>query len=133
VTAEHVVADVVGHLVTVVEACGAIIITVGAVWAFVRLMTTVVRSRRMAAIVPVRLGLGRALTMGLEFQLAADVLRTAVAPSFHDIGELAAIAAIRTALNYILSREIAEERREVADDRATARAGAGSSAVPPRP
>jgi uncharacterized membrane protein len=112
----------VGHLVTVVEACGAVIIGVGAIWAFVRLVFIGVRSRQMADIVPVRLGLGRALTMGLEFQLAADVLRSAVAPSFHDIGQLAAIAAIRTALNYFLSREIAEERRQVADEKAMAHA-----------
>ncbi len=43
---------------------------------------------------------------GLEFQLAADILRTAVAPSFEEIGQLAAVAAIRTALNYFLERDI---------------------------
>ena len=65
---------------------------------------------------PVRLSLGRFLTLGLEFQLASDVLRTAVAPSFAELGQLAAVAAIRTALNYFLSREIEEERRQVAED-----------------
>ena len=44
----------------------------------------------------VRLGLGRYLALGLEFQLASDVLRTAVAPTLREIGELAAVAAIRT-------------------------------------
>jgi uncharacterized membrane protein len=117
-SAEEAVSEAVGHLVTVVEACGAAIIAVGAIWAFVRLLIISVHSRRTEDIVPVRLGLGRALTMGLEFQLAADVLRTAVAPSFNDIGQLAAIAAIRTVLNYFLSREIAEERRQVADNQA---------------
>jgi uncharacterized membrane protein len=37
-----------------------------------------------------------------------------VAPSFSELGQLAIVAAIRTALNYFLSREIAEERRQVA-------------------
>lgn len=41
------------------------------------------------------------------------MLRTAVAPSFTEIGQLAAIAAIRTALNYFLGREIAQERVEI--------------------
>jgi uncharacterized membrane protein len=38
--------------------------------------------------------------------LAADILRTAVAPTWEDIGKLAAIAAIRTVLNYFLEREL---------------------------
>ncbi len=61
--------------------------------------------------VPIRLSLGRFLTLGLEFQLASDILRTAIAPSFEELGQLAAIATIRTVLNYFLSREIAEWER----------------------
>ena len=50
--------------------------------------------------------------MALEFELAADILRTAVAPTWSEIGQLAAIAALRTALNFFLQREIdgAEQR-----------------------
>jgi uncharacterized membrane protein len=115
-SAETVVADVVNVLVTVVEACGAAVIALGAVIAFVRFVSAAVRTpHSMTAFVPVRLTLGRYLALGLEFQLASDVLRTAVAPSFRDIGQLAAIAAIRTALNYFLAREITEERRQVAE------------------
>lgn len=72
----------------------------------------------------VRLGLGTYLALGLEFQLASDVLRTAVSPSFEQIGQLAAIAAIRTALNWFLSREIDEERRQVAAQSAAPGQGA---------
>jgi len=57
----------------------------------------------------VRLALGRSLALSLEFLLGADILRTAVEPSWDEIGRLAAIAAIRTALNYFLQREIANE------------------------
>jgi uncharacterized membrane protein len=46
------------------------------------------------------------LVLGLEFELAADIIRTAIAPSWSDIGQLAAIAAIRTFLNYFLQRDI---------------------------
>ena len=41
------------------------------------------------------------------------MLSTAVAPTFEEIGQLAAIAAIRTVLNYFLGKEIAAERAEV--------------------
>ena len=63
----------------------------------------------------VRLRLGRWLALALEFLLAADILRTAVAPSWSEIGQLAAIATIRTALNVFLQLEIdrAEERKTV--------------------
>lgn len=53
-----------------------------------------------------RLQLGRWLAVALEFELAADILRTAIAPSWSEIGLLAAVAAIRTALNYFLEKEI---------------------------
>ena len=54
----------------------------------------------------VRLRLGRWLAVALEFELAADILRTAVAPTWTEIGQLAAIVVLRTALNYFLQQEI---------------------------
>ncbi len=61
----------------------------------------------------VRLRLGRWLAVALEFELAADILRTAVAPTWNEIGQLAAIVVLRTVLNYFLQAEIdkAEIRR----------------------
>lgn len=56
----------------------------------------------------IRLRLGRWLSVVLEFLLAADILRTAVAPTWDAIGKLAAIAGIRTALNYFLAQEVSE-------------------------
>ena len=56
----------------------------------------------------VRLNLARYLALALEFLLAADVVRTAVAPTWEDIGKLAAIAVIRTGLNFFLHRDIQE-------------------------
>lgn len=97
-------------LVVVVEAAGALIIFIGALVAAVQFVRVLPR-RDPDEFVPVRLTLGRFLALGLEFQLASDVLRTAVAPSFEELGKLAAVAAIRTALNFFLAREIAEEQR----------------------
>ncbi|WP_324295871.1 DUF1622 domain-containing protein [Deinococcus radiophilus] len=59
-----------------------------------------------------RLQLGRWLAIALEFLLAADIMLTAVAPTWEEIGKLAAIATIRTALNFFLQKEIeAHEQR----------------------
>ncbi|MGW6986886.1 DUF1622 domain-containing protein [Streptomyces sp. NPDC054946] len=114
---EFGVRELIGWLVHVIEAGGALIIFVGAVWAFVRFATTGLRRGSLIAeFNEIRLSLGRFLVLGLEFQLAGDVLRTAVAPSFTEIGQLAAIAAIRTILNFFLTREIAQERAEIEAD-----------------
>ncbi len=110
---EDVLREYVDLLVRVVEAAGALIIFAGAVIAFVRFVAVAVRPRTGAEFAGVRLGLGRYLALGLEFQLASDVLSTAIAPTFEEIGKLAAIAAIRTALNYFLGKEIERERQEV--------------------
>jgi uncharacterized membrane protein len=53
-----------------------------------------------------RITFGSAVAVSLELLLGADVLATAVAPSWDDIGKLAAIAALRTALNYFLEKEL---------------------------
>ena len=64
----------------------------------------------------IRLRLGRWLVLGLEFLLAADILKTAVAPTWTEIGQLAAIAALRTALNHVLRREIEHARGQPESD-----------------
>jgi uncharacterized membrane protein len=53
-----------------------------------------------------RVQFGSSVAVALELLLGADVLATAVAPSWNDIGQLAAIATIRTVLNYFLEREL---------------------------
>ncbi len=113
VVSDHTLRSGVDLLVRLVETAGALIIFLGALLAFARFVYAAISNRDAQEFVRVRLGLGRFLTLGLEFQLASDVLRTAIAPSFREIGQLAAIAAIRTALNYFLAREIAVERSEV--------------------
>jgi uncharacterized membrane protein len=111
---EDTLRDVVDTLVRIVEAAGALVIFIGAVVAIGMFLVALPR-RDPQEFVPVRLTLGRFLALGLEFQLASDVLKTAVAPSFEELGKLAAVAAIRTALNFFLAREIREEQRFIAE------------------
>jgi uncharacterized membrane protein len=51
---------------------------------------------------------GRWLVAGLTFQLAADIIETSIAPSWQEVGQLGAIAVIRTFLNFFLERDLAE-------------------------
>jgi len=110
---EDVLREYVDLLVRLVEAAGALIIFIGAALAFVGFVRAAVGRRRDHEFTEVRLSFGRYLVLGLEFQLASDILTTAIAPTFEEIGKLAAIAAIRTLLNYFLGKEIARERAEV--------------------
>ena len=46
------------------------------------------------------------LILALEFMLAADILRTVISPSWDQLGQLGAIAVIRTFLNYFLEKDL---------------------------
>lgn len=106
---ENIVVAAVQWLRLGVESIGAVVIAIGiasAALAFLRRMTSRIDSSGLQSS---RRILAHYLAIALEFQLAADILSTAVAPSWNQIGKLAAIATIRTALNYFLSREMSDE------------------------
>ena len=48
------------------------------------------------------------LLLGLEFELAADIIETVISPEWMDIAQLGAIAVIRTFLNYFLEKDLEE-------------------------
>lgn len=100
-TLRHVVKDV----SVVVEGIGALVIAIGVLVAFAAYALSELRIRPRPY-EDVRLGLGRFLALGLEFQLGADILGTAVSPTFAEIGKLGAIAGIRTVLNYFLAQDL---------------------------
>ena len=89
-----------------VEAAAALVITYATIEALVHLAPTLVGRGPSGRRRDVWRRLGVWLLLGLEFELAADIIRTAIAPTWSDIGQLAAIAAIRTFLNYFLESDI---------------------------
>jgi len=129
---ESALRNMVDPMVRLIEACGAVVIMIGAIVAIVKFGVALAR-RNINQFSAVRLSLARFLVLGLEFQLAADVLRTAISPSFEEIGKLAAIAAIRTALNYFLNREITQEQREIELARPPSQSQPSTSGPPPTP
>src|ERR671910_779768 len=113
---EELLVTGVGYLKLAVEAVGAAVVVLGPLptAAIYVLSLLGIRKRSNSEI---RLFLGRYLALGLEFQLGADILGTAVAPTFTEVKLLAAIVVIRTVLNYFLSKEIERERQEVESTR----------------
>lgn len=106
--------DVVGVIALGVEAAGVTVAAFGACQAFLRVIG-------MMRLPDPELAVGREIwlrfavwiALSLEFALAADLIRTAIAiPTWASIGQLAAIAAIRTALNFFLARDMEEFRRK---------------------
>src|SRR5947209_8924531 len=112
---EPTVVNLVSWLKLFIELTGAVIVALGVVLAFVEFVRVLV-GREEQTYNRVRLLLARYLALALEFQLGADILSTAISPSWDQIGKLGAIAVIRTALNFFLSREMEEERRVTGDE-----------------
>lgn len=112
---------------TIVEGAAALLIAMGALEAFAMSIW------RFRAPTPEKMRIwmhfATWLLLGLEFELAADVIRTAVAPTWSDIGQLAAIAAIRTFLSYFLDKDIEEVTISRESSKPYPTASSGSSGV----
>src|SRR4051812_38211322 len=104
------------------ELLGVLAIIVGAIAALVALIRPML-ARERVSVTASRYELSRYLALGLEFQLSADIVGTAIAPSWTAIGRVAAIVVIRTALNYFLTREVREERERLRPTASKVRTG----------
>ncbi len=111
-TVEEYLITAVDYLRLVVEAIGAAVVGFGVLATAVRFLLTLVGITNYSN-TEIRLFLGRYLALGLEFQIGADILSTAVAPTLDDVLLLGAIVVIRTVLNYFLSKELERESQQV--------------------
>ena len=103
--------------VLVIEAAAVLVITFGSLEALFKLLLVMARpstSHGMRKAIWRRFGVW--LLLGLEFALAADIITSVISPTWQDIGELGAIAVIRTFLNYFLEHDL--ENAESAAERA---------------
>ena len=97
-------ADIAARLV---EGAAVLVVAFGATQAFVQLLPLVLHPRSSHGVrKAVWRRFGMWLLLGLEFALAADIIASVVSPTWEDIGQLAAIAAIRTFLNYFLEHDL---------------------------
>ncbi|MBO0720248.1 MAG: DUF1622 domain-containing protein [Blastocatellia bacterium] len=104
---EEVFREIAGYIALLLEATSALIIAYGAIKAIFRLLLPKYdKPETLVWRKTVFLHFGAWLILGLEFELAADIVRSAIAPSWESIGKLAAIAAIRTFLNYFLEKDV---------------------------
>jgi uncharacterized membrane protein len=90
-----------------IEAAAVIVVAFGAAEAFIALVGLVLkRAANHGARKAVWRRFGMWLLLGLEFTLAADIIESVLSPTWDDIGQLAAIAVVRTFLNYFLEQDL---------------------------
>lgn len=106
----HEVAKIVAEYTAyIAEVAAALVIIIGmvqAVWIYLR--RALLPKSDLKDIAMSRIKLGYSLSLGLGFLVGADILKTAVAPNWQDIGQIAAIVAIRIVLNYFLMKDLKE-------------------------
>ncbi len=93
------------YLAAGIEVGAAVIVGFAAGEAIFRAARGLLKRQTSDSTEEIRLRLARWLALAIEFELAADIIRTMIAPTWNDIGQLAAIIVIRTALNFFLGRE----------------------------
>lgn len=105
---ERILTELAQLLEVVLETVAILIVVLAVIIAVKRLFHHKTKGRAHHLQEQIRLEFGQTLTLSLEFQLAADIVATAVSPTWADLAKLAAIAGIRTFLNFFLQREVQE-------------------------
>lgn len=94
-------------LVRVVEVGGVAILVAGSALATVAFVRDWLRVDLGEAYAAYRANLGRAILLGLEFLVVADIIATvAMEPTFHNLGILSLLVLVRTFLSFALEVEI---------------------------
>jgi uncharacterized membrane protein len=118
---EPLFAEFARNIALAIEVVAVLVIAYGAAEATLRLVGRVLaRPAVLGRRKEIWLRFAMWLILGLEFELAADVVRTVIAPSWDELGRLGAIAVIRTFLNYFLEKDLetyGETGRVVAETR----------------
>ena len=103
---EEIAKNITIYISHTLEIISAIVIAAALIKLIVNYFQSFLKTKSGLSAMQARVTFGSAVSVSLELLLGADVLATAVAPSWDDIGKLAAIAILRTALNYFLEREL---------------------------
>jgi uncharacterized membrane protein len=115
--------------IVIIDGLALVFIVVGTVEAFVGGLRLMVSSPSGHQRRDVWLLYARWLVAGLTFQLAADIVETSITTSWDAVGRLAAVAVIRTFLNYFLERDLAETRERQHHSEATSTRGKAAAIV----
>jgi uncharacterized membrane protein len=106
---EELLKVIANHVALAVETVAVLIVAFGAAHALIAILAAFIKGTRHPGWGHrIWATFGQWLLGSLQFALAADIVRSAISPSWEQIGQLAAIAAIRTFLSYFLERDLKE-------------------------
>jgi uncharacterized membrane protein len=93
-------------VIPIIDMMALMVVTYGAIEGFIGAVRLVVLRDNSLQNRNVWLRFARLLVAGLTFQLAADIIETSISSSWEALGQIAAIAVIRTFLNYFLEKDV---------------------------
>lgn len=105
----EIIHNILQVVVLTISGLGAAVVVWGvmeAIVAFIRLKFGPVKENAVSQSETIRQHLGAHLLLGLEIFIAADIISSAVSPSWEKVGMLAAIVGVRTVLSYFLRMEL---------------------------
>ena len=103
--------QVLDYVTLAIGSLGGLIVVYGVGLGVVEVVKAKLRSFRTieetaVAFEKIRFDIGVHLLLGLEFLIAADVIRSIIRPTLEELGILGGIVAIRTVISYFLNKEI---------------------------
>jgi len=110
---EELLTESARSITTVIEAMAVLIVAFAAAEAFFRVVLLAFHKPSEAAGRAIYVRFLRWLVAGLTFQLAADIVHTAADASWQQLGQVAAVAAIRAFTSFFLERDLREAAEEV--------------------
>ena len=102
---EHLLHEYLPVVIHIIELIGIFIVVTGALKAFKDYLIGLFRDHNVSAI---RHDLGTAMVTGLEFKMAAEILRTVIVRSKEEIVMLGAIIVLREILFYFINKDMKE-------------------------
>ena len=105
----EIIHSILEAVILTISGLGALVVVWGvieAIIAFSGLKFSSVKENAVPESETIRQRLGAHLLLGLEIFIAADIISSAVSPSWEKVGILASIVGVRTVLSYFLRMEV---------------------------
>jgi len=98
------------YAILMIDLLALVLIVIAALEAFIKSIRAAISPLNGHERRDIWLRFARWLVAALTFQLAADIIESAITTSWEAVARLGAIAVFRTFLNYFLERDVAEAR-----------------------
>lgn len=99
---EHLVEQLLDTLIPLLELMGIVVVALSALIAFIRYSCELVHQTGL----DVKIQLGKGMALGLEFKMAAEILKTVLIRELEELVVLGAIILLRALLSFLIHFEM---------------------------